>query len=108
MDDEPELAAAVLAWWATRTPTRSPVRTALLGRHRQLWTDHARALLAAGEHLVAGDPHLAVYARTLQQGRLLAEWQLDTLARPPDQRRTRQRVQAAAVEAGVEEDRYRN
>jgi hypothetical protein len=95
MDDEPDLAAAVLAWWADQDVDTAPVRAALLTRHRQLWTEHARTLLGAGEHLTAADPHLAVYARTLQDGRLLSEGQLATLAEAP--KRTREQVQTTAL-----------
>jgi hypothetical protein len=95
MDAEPELAAAVLAWWADQDTDTAPVRAALLDRHAQLWAEHARTLLAAHDHIAADDPHLAVYARALQDVRLLADWQLKVLAEPP--KRTRARVQADAL-----------
>lgn len=95
MDTDPDLTAAVLAWWADPSTDPGPVQRELLARHRRLWTDHAQVLLTADDHLAADDPHLAVYARTLQQGRLLSAGQLLTLAEPP--KRTREQVQAAAL-----------
>jgi hypothetical protein len=95
MDTEPELAAAVLAWWNDHNADPGPVRGGLRRRHRQLWTAHARALLGAAAHIAADDPPLAVYARTLRQGRLLADWQLHALRASPTS--TRRQIQAAAL-----------
>jgi hypothetical protein len=95
LDAEPDLAGAVLAWWADPDADPRPVRAALVGRHRQLWARQARAVLGAGAHIEAGSVHLAVAAAALTDGRLLARWRLQALQAPPG--RTRRQLQAAAL-----------
>ena len=89
-DREPELALAVFAWWGTRRRRRRPdgpaptdLVDALRARHAELWAEHVRAVLAAGAHIAADAPRLAVLAARLQAGRLLGRFDLDRLREAP-------------------------
>jgi DNA-binding transcriptional ArsR family regulator len=96
LDAQPTLAREVIDWWTTRRKVgrfsardlARPFVAVLEARHRLLWVQQARQLLAADEHLTAAHPGLCRLAATLAGHNLASEEEITMLdARPVHTRR---------------------
>lgn len=99
LDSEPDLAQRIIDWGERRRRTdrftareraRSLVST-LESLHVAMWRDQARRLLAAEDHLAAGEPRVYRLAATLAAGSLAAAEEIALLDLAPT--RTRQNLQ---------------
>jgi transcription initiation factor IIE alpha subunit len=126
LDTEPDLSRQILDWFARRRRVNRfdardfarPLVAVLEDRHRAIWADQARRLLAATDHLVEDGqravthPHLHRAASILAAGHLLTEDQAAALqASLP---RTREELQQETLgdhperRAAAVEDHWRN
>nr|WP_275941261.1 replication-relaxation family protein [Planosporangium flavigriseum] len=102
LDTEPNLANQIIDWSRVRRKIgrfeardlARPLVAVLEDRYAALWTEQARRLLVAEDHLVAAHPPLCRLAATLAAGNLATSAEISMLGVPPTGTRRRLQHQA--------------